>query len=873
MPTSPTKNFGAGVSAYLPPDHRSFETVVFQLGKPVVDDELALAQDLSLNGIGGVQTAAKRAMPSGWLSSDLLASGSPTPTWFAVSAVLNQLKTTAPLNAYVNGWFVEVDYTGVDLTANPGTSGNLLDLGAGPGGAGVKRTDLVVLEVWRRLISGAPSVVGKSQSGLIWRNGNVKLVTGSDVLLNYADDIVNANIAAETTKRVQIQYRLRVISGVDIAAYPYGMSDPTVVARSVPTNAATPNGSSTIFTYANQSASGDAGLWRAGDGVPSNTLGTVDGYMYCIPLCAVFRRNTTAFARLDNHNGSVASPTASDRPDGLWHNIIAAQDIVDLRTGTSPTGWNYEEVMTKNWQCLLDNTLATEWSTTTVGGGYSGHTVLWADEIGVSSANGGSPPNNGDTAGGQFVGEFDNVRRRFSDRATYETMTVRIPASGAWSAGNTVTINFTSVQVYPYTAINFAAYAPAGTMAIDLTRVRYVGDGTGTLKNVDVPYTNVSGLATNPIGNVTFKLDTLPAGVTTEDILVDVLIAYPPGVGLTKTPTATYGSLGFSLNNSAALPVGAPTLWNGLVGAAIDAPHRETNLQYHTLTRTFDIPADTLGGSVLILPERAESISAVLDNGTPVVSGQSLDVTGRVMTFTSFVMTAGHKLTISYVALRPIPQTGAQYTIFYQARQPQTARTELLGTSLTLIPRYISNHLYLLTAGSGSPGEAYPYPQAYVQTGGVYPTSLGTFTGEHQLDGSIDISIPGFSSSTGFLRVPIYVPWCPAPEQVTFTRNDPGDRDIEDRTFFKSIPGGVYIPNAYGAPLSDPSKHKVLLPAVMELAADGLLGKKGQLVLVVLLRWAVFDTGGNVTISADLTVNTTVASVYRIKGNLINRGI
>ena len=83
----------------------------------------------------------------------------------------------------------------------------------------------------------------------------------------------------------------------------------------------------TLFPYTSQSAAGDPGLWRAGDGVPTNTLGTVDGYMYALPLMAVVRRNTAAFDRNSNHNGGVASPGPSDRPDGLFYDIVDARDI------------------------------------------------------------------------------------------------------------------------------------------------------------------------------------------------------------------------------------------------------------------------------------------------------------------------------------------------------------------------------------------------------------------------------------------------------------------------------------------------------------------------------------------------------------------
>jgi hypothetical protein len=62
----------------------------------------------------------------------------------------------------------------------------------------------VILEVWRKLISASPSTDGKSFTGRIWLNGNVKVPIGSNAALNPADDILDAGVGAESTKRVQI---------------------------------------------------------------------------------------------------------------------------------------------------------------------------------------------------------------------------------------------------------------------------------------------------------------------------------------------------------------------------------------------------------------------------------------------------------------------------------------------------------------------------------------------------------------------------------------------------------------------------------------------------------------------------------------------
>ncbi len=217
-----TKNLGAGVSGYLDPEGRNFETTVYQSGKPVLDKELNLAQDteqdLELR-------TRRRTAPSGWIADDFLSTSDMTSGIFTASATANELKIPQDLRAHINGWLLRVGNTASNTV-------NRLSLGAGPIGAGTNRTDIVVLEVWRRLLSASPSTTGKSGSGRIWWNGNVKIDPADDLTLNYADDILDGAVGSETTKRVQIQYRLRVITGVDIFAYPWGIDDPVVVANS-----------------------------------------------------------------------------------------------------------------------------------------------------------------------------------------------------------------------------------------------------------------------------------------------------------------------------------------------------------------------------------------------------------------------------------------------------------------------------------------------------------------------------------------------------------------------------------------------------------------------------------------------------------------
>lgn len=857
------KNLGAGVSGYLNPDGRNWETAVYQASKPVLDKELNLTQDAEQELLSRIR---RRSYPSGWVSEDFLTTSSSTSgVQLAVSGVANQLIIPA-CEALVNGWHLKIVNTGTSSTDR-----NLIALPASPAGAGAKRTDLVVLEVWRRLLSAASSTVGKSPAARIWLNGNVKIASADDLTLNFADDILDVAVGSETTKRVQVQYRLRVISGIDLFGFPYGMTDPNVFAYTVPASAAAPDGTATAYTYANQSGIGDPGLWLAGDGNPANGLGTVDGYMYALPLMAVFRRNTTAFARNTNHNGGVAlSVGTSDRPDGLYYDVVTSRDIVDLRSGTAPSGWNLDELVQKNMHLLFDNAIRTEIGSTTIGGGVAGSAVLWADEIGVSNTNGGDGVITGDTPGAEFIGEFDGVRRRYSDRSVYETVVLRyVPSNGSgggpnWVSSDTITINPTALPVFPGTAFNWSAYNPSTITIVDIQKVMFVGDTAGQ-NMIETKNWKITGLGAVPQTNLTLTVGTLPSIAGPEPIYVYATVAYPTGLGLTKTPTATFAN-SLSINNPGQLPAGAPIRYEAIQNFAVDTPHREVNLQYRTsaYARTF---YKTVANDVLTMPERVQTISGITINAGAYGGSITIDSTGFLVTLAGGSINPGDVIVVTYKAVRPLPQNGEQVTIYYEANAAQTVRDSLLGTSLALLPRYVAPYMYVLTAGSASVDEAYPYPSQYVQVGGVYPTSAGTFAGDHELDGSARLSVTTLFADTGFMQLPVHIPIAFAPEGITFTRSG-GDIDAEGRSYFKTV-SGTYGPTAIGPTLSDPKRHKNVLPMICELAVDSPVGFKGQLVLVLLSRQA-FDDSNSVSFISTLTANRTTASVYRLKGNLLN---
>lgn len=298
-------NFGSGVSRVL---NAAFHQVIWQEDKPPLDSELNL--------VGQVQSHALQQVvartPSGWLGNETNTSASfvTNPTWsnwFQFGRQRTGEKAAVEW-AVVNGWLVPV--TGTKTGTPPGSPNNtdtynrvLLD--PPPSNSGESRADFVFLEVWKARVPSSPSTLNKPSASGIYQYGNVE-----GGYSHLTDDLIDPEIGAETTQRVQIQYRIRVQKGiVGLSSYPEGFDPSVVKAQGAAT---TP----TSFVFSNMRTElGDPGLWRAGDGT-QNSLGTVDGYVYAIPISVVFRRNTVAWAGdpSQNLNGAFdRNPTATDR--------------------------------------------------------------------------------------------------------------------------------------------------------------------------------------------------------------------------------------------------------------------------------------------------------------------------------------------------------------------------------------------------------------------------------------------------------------------------------------------------------------------------------------------------------------------------------
>jgi len=829
-------------------EDKSFETIVIETAKPVIDWEINLQEEVSNDQ--GSRLQAQRLIPSCFIEVDFLETADIRGSYIGLPAVppnsnIFQIKKA---NFTVNGWPLRFEYSGISTTGL-----NSITLPAPPVGAGVFRTDLVIIEVWRALITAAPSVVNKSPTSLILRLGNVKAPDA----VNLIDDLIDPIYTLESSKRVQIQYRYRVISGIDVTAYPDGLDSPAVFANTV-SDFSGPGADGTVTAFNYVKSSIDPGLWIAGSGtaITAAALGTVDGFMYAIPLCAVFRRNSTAFNRSTNLNGGGTFPGVSGRPDGLYSNQIILSDIKDLRKSVA---WDLNEVLQKAFQQVLDNSLQTEHEIDAFGSGTS-HFKL--DSLGTSS----------------HPGNPDGVRLNFSDRAITENIVCKTVIGGAPTLSITILLTALPIVQGPGIAVtNVAASAPVGTAFAGVLQIRSV------TAVADVA-TAVTSVVISP-GSITINF---PVALINTDIYTQVQISYPLGSGLTQTPieeyqfwspdpttapwntwvdpaffTATSDAGRFSLD---------PTLWK------LDFLHRELSVRYVSVNQIVTIPSNT--ATNVKIPERIKTTApgvTVNDGINPIYTTTTITTNTSYTDVTlSIPVPIGTPITVTYKALRPLPPVGVapwdSHQIFYKSRSVQSLDVPAGNVNLSLIPRVISNLLYTITSGSGSPDSSHPFisPGTQIPIGKLPSANFP----EAELDTSSVILLPFFNIDSGMAQLPTLLPYAPNPDEVNLVS---GALDVtvdaDGRNFWPKVDPLFYAPSAFSYPYNFPQKHKVALPALMELKQDfASIGRKGTLVLVVFSGW--FDISSTTPTENSIKFLSVpsdfCAAIYRVRGHMLN---
>ena len=281
-----------GLSRILNPGNSSFSMVTFQQAKPLLDSELNLSQQ--------IQNKARADILRALLSPGILS----MTTITAVTDRKNALRISNAV-ANVNGWLVYLN--------GQNRSDALSDIVFSAAPYNGSREDLAFVEAWFEEV--APSGSPEDDDENVYRYGGIASGT-------IANDLQDSVAGDETTRRIQLRWNIRTVADVDFASHASGVDDGNrVKARA---------GAQSDTTYAFGNVGN--GLYRAGDGSSAacTTLKCVDGYVYAIPLFRVHRRNQTAYNKTDNPYGAPAYNSGTQIATGLYHDVIATQDVTPL---------------------------------------------------------------------------------------------------------------------------------------------------------------------------------------------------------------------------------------------------------------------------------------------------------------------------------------------------------------------------------------------------------------------------------------------------------------------------------------------------------------------------------------------------------------
>jgi hypothetical protein len=367
------KNLGNLVSRVLDGKRRNWDSVVFQQKRPPLDSEFNLFQDILSDKISEI---LRISVPSGFLELGDF-TGAPDDRNLLKAGWKNSLKFKNPV-AVVNGWvlkigggtnqFQENTLTNVweDLSNDEEEVAFLL---ADPPVI-ASREDLIFLEVWQKLIT---------TNDFVFKDGFVQ--SAQPKLTN---DLIDSNLSIETSKRIQIQYRIRRYEGVDFESFREGINFPGVLAQGPRPDP--------VLGYRFSKHSEDAGLFVAGNGsvASQNALGTVDGFVYAIPIARVHRRNKQSFS-LTNQNGSnksILDGGSSGRPDGLYNDEINIKDIEDLRHLVSLDGYDFDGILNQNLYDIFTRKNPSELKRSSLDESVVGSRIIQVDGISGSSVTG-----------------------------------------------------------------------------------------------------------------------------------------------------------------------------------------------------------------------------------------------------------------------------------------------------------------------------------------------------------------------------------------------------------------------------------------------------------------------------------------------------
>jgi hypothetical protein len=291
---------------------------------------------------------------------------------------------------------------------------------------------------------------------------------------------------------------------------------------------------------------GDTGLWVAGDGNVNNSLGTMDGYSYAMPVAVVFQRNTGNFNVTNNlfgcanpaisvaGNGTLASGV-SGRFDSELADQIFPADTVDTRSIVQLQGTPLDQSMRFGFGDLVTGNTRLAISRGSAVGNKAealGSTLAYNVSVAPTSA----------AVNVDLLGQWDGFANGFSsDQRTFSSTFQITPAqkttgtqNSPWVLGDSFTVSLPTSSNAAITSIEVTALV-SNTLAGTLTPAALL-QGQFSLtglnsKSVTTQFiVNLTGTAFDPGAN---------------NLYVTVGVTYPAGsaLNLKQIPILVDGGL------------------------------------------------------------------------------------------------------------------------------------------------------------------------------------------------------------------------------------------------------------------------------------------------------------------------------------------
>jgi len=500
------------------------------------------------------------------------------------------------------------------------------------------------------------------------------------------------------------------------------------------------------------------------------------------------------------------------------------------------------------------------------------------------------------------------------------------PSAAGWAQGSVINIDLDNLDAtglgnwVPTGAPDFVTNLwPVGTKITNVLAVTHDDGNYGAPISQDVEIDLIQGMGTPHIqitlaenilqanggvsGAANYDLCPLAVGTSARRIYVELEITYPVGSGSSATPDEVISAdptvtiyHGAGLENDTSK---RPTDWEDLMDPQFRTGKRELGMEY-VANDGLTVPAsgDPISDSVvsqtallLELPRRLNgnksALTTVTEIGNPGPAiNHPVDVTStywgsssRLLQVQAAGLTAAQSLcNIEYFAQDPVPNFSSpgpryQVSVYYRSNAPQTVGVQAgapasipLPDPLTLRPLVMSRDLWTDTVSVGSVDLPYPYNNPSDQIAVNADLTTGgspAFPGEWALMSLAKISVGDFDAETGLLNLHQMVPVDPNTD-LAFSNLD---WDTDFRAHYKSGDPTAYRPTAMAQPLSGVATHKVWFPFLAQATVDTVYFRKGEVLLVVVSRYALLD-GDNV-VRFTSTDNETCAAVYRTRGLLL----